>query len=92
MEKDKRKKGTFLIHAKYFKAIKDFTDAKIGRLFRALHEYHESGKVPDFDSDLMMAFEFYRNAIDDDTEKYEAKCIKNQQNAYKRWKENEESK
>ncbi len=84
-----RKKQHFLVHTKYFKAIKDWEDAKIGKLFRALHAYHDNGEMPDFDTDMMMAFEFYRNAVDDDTAKYNEKCEQNRINAYIRWKKDQ---
>ena len=55
-----------------------------GRLFCAIMEYAQYAVVPEFgDPMLDMAWDIVRPLIDQDTERYEAKCERNRRNARK---------
>ena len=57
-----------------------------GRLFCAIMEYAQYAVVPEFgDPMLDMAWDIVRPLIDQDTERYEARCERNRQNIQKRW-------
>ena len=62
-------------------------DTQRGRLFLWIMEYAQYGVVPEIeDAMLGMAWDVVKPAIDLDTERYEAKCERNADNARKRWK------
>jgi hypothetical protein len=60
-------------------------DASLGRLFRALFDYHFEGKEPT-DPELQMPFAFFKNQFEVDAEKYRKRCELNKKNILKRWK------
>ena len=65
------------------------SDEQNGQIFRAAIQYARDGVVPEFsDPALLIAWDFLRPALDEDAEKYLAKCERNKQNAVKRWHPN----
>ena len=58
-----------------------------GDLFLWIMEYGRYGVVPEIEDPMLgMAWDMVKPAIDHDTERYEAKCERNADNARKRWK------
>lgn len=58
--------------------ISVLTDADKGRLFVAILEYGQSGKVPAFDGMLALAWGFVKPKIDKDSEEYNKTILKRQ--------------
>lgn len=55
-----------------------------GRLFEAVLDYAEFGCEPSVDGMLGIAWDFVQPLIDQDEEKYQEKCLKNQYSIYVR--------
>ena len=64
------KKESFLLYNNFYEPIKHLDDKKLGQLFRAIYEYQVNGEIIDLDSDVKMAFDFFKNQLDVDSEKY----------------------
>ncbi len=89
MKDQTTKKNSFILYHSYQKHLEDLSDAEVGQLTRAIFHYSETGEVPKLKPLLKMAFNFIREDIDINKEKYEEKCRKNKENIKKRWnKEN----
>lgn len=58
--------------------LKVLSDADKGRLFWAMLEYGQTGKEPDFDGLLALAWEFVKPKIDKDSEEYNRTVLKRQ--------------
>jgi len=72
-------KESFLIYKSFYKPISKLSDEQLGRLFRAIFEYNINGSVC-VESDIEMAFEFFRNQFNIDEDKYRTKIEKNREN------------
>ena len=79
------KKKSFILYADYIKHIGKLTDEEAGRLFKAIFEYVNEGRLPDLDGMAAMAFSFISNQLDSDLRKYEETCKKRSENIKKRW-------
>lgn len=73
-------KESFLIYKSFYEPIKALSDEQIGRLFRSLFDYQISN-TDCRDSDILMAFLFFKNQFVLDERKYVEKCEKNRANA-----------
>lgn len=73
-------KESFLIYKPFYEPIKYLSDEQLGRLFRALFDYQINGKDCD-ESDILMAYLFFKNRFVLDERKYVEKCEKNRANA-----------
>lgn len=69
----------------YRRRTKNLTDQEVGRLFRALLEYSETGEAPELTGRESIAFDFIADDIDRARERYDDSCRKNAENAKKRW-------
>lgn len=80
-------KNSFILYHDYEEHFNLLTNEQKGMLITAVFQYSKTGKKPNFNHDgaLMMSFSFIKAALDRDKEKYEKKCIKNAENAKKRW-------
>ena len=76
---------SFILYADYIKHIGKLTDEEAGRLFKAIFEYVNEGRLPDLDGMAAMAFSFISNQLDSDLQKYEETCKKRSENIKKRW-------
>ncbi len=84
-------KTSFLVHEKYYESIKDYSDEELGKIFRALHEYHNKRQVQTTMSDqAKIAVRFYCTQMDEDIKKYQETCSRNKLNAQNRWKQEKE--
>jgi hypothetical protein len=67
----------------YREKCKKLSDQELGRLFRALMEYSESGTVPELTGRESIAFDFIADEIDRDKSAYSETCRKNRENGAK---------
>lgn len=70
----------FICHDDYLSKTAKLTDEEVGRLFRALMEYHMTGEEKTLEGRESIAFDFIREDIDRTEESYKAKCEKNRNN------------
>ncbi len=83
----KKQKPSFVMHSTMWPAIKDLPDEDIGKLFRAIMEYHVDGVMPEnIKPDLLMAFSFFKARFDVDYDKWIERCRTNKEIADKRAK------
>lgn len=73
----------FFCQDEYLAKLSKFTDEEVGKLFRALMEYHISGAVADLDIRGETAFDFIREDIDRAEEAYSKKCKQASENRRK---------
>ena len=81
-------KGSVILYIQQYESIKDLSLEDKGLLLDAIFHYAKTGKELDQLSPVTkIAFSFIRNAMDNDSEKYQKRCEKNQENIRKRWNE-----
>jgi len=78
------KKEAFLIYKTFYDPIKDMTNEQLGRLFRAIFNFQLNGTAK-VEKDIRMAYKFFENQFKIDKKKYDVICLKNKENALKRW-------
>lgn len=74
----------FCCYHSYKKKCEKLSDQELGRLFRALLEYSESGAVADLAGRESIAFDFIADDINRAKKAYAEKCAKNAANAQQR--------
>ena len=84
-------KDSFVIYTSFYEPIKGLSDKQLGRLFRALFDYQKRNEVQ-VDSDINMAFCFFKNQMDIDREKYQKIIERNKQNGSKGGRRSNEEK
>ena len=78
---------SFIIYIDISKNLELLSDEEAGKVFKAIVEYVDIGKLPQFgDRSLQVFFNTITDQIDRDREKYEKKCGANRENQQKRWK------
>lgn len=75
MTQEPKKKTSFIIYESFYEPIKSLSDEKMGKLFRAIFEYRINGTT-EVSEDIIIAFSFFKNQLDIDTQKYEEVCKK----------------
>lgn len=84
-----KERKSFLFYYDWFNVLKKLNYSQVGRVVMAIEEYEKSGIEPQFrDSTSKIAFTVISNTLIRDAEKYEKKCLKNAENARKRWDNN----
>ncbi|MBE6802885.1 MAG: hypothetical protein E7530_08395 [Ruminococcaceae bacterium] len=84
-----KERKSFLFYYDWFNVLKNPNYSQVGRVVMAIEEYEKSGIEPQFrDSTSKIAFTVISNTLIRDAEKYEKKCLKNAENARKRWDNN----
>ena len=73
-------KESFIIYTSFYEPIKELSDKQLGRIFRALFDYHVTGNRQ-VDDDIRMAFLFFKNQMDIDRKRYIEMCDKRKQAA-----------
>lgn len=73
-------KDSFVIKTEWKKHLKLLSKEQAGDLFNACFEYHESGKPPDGDPIVQVAFSFMQQFFDDNAAKYEERVEANRRN------------
>ncbi len=81
-------KDSFVFRKKWKDAIEGLPDEIRLEIYDSIIEYATSGRLSDLKQMAMIAFNFIKQDIDKDLEKYEAKCKKNRENAKMRWDAN----
>lgn len=74
----------FHCYHSYRKKLAKLSDQEVGRLFRALLEYSETGETQELTGRESVAFDFIADDIDRAKKNYEEICKKNSENAKKR--------
>ena len=64
----------FFCQDEYLAKTAKLTDEEVGRLFRALIDYHANGVIADLDGRESIAFDFIKEDIDKAEEAYAKKC------------------
>lgn len=70
----------FVFQDEYLERLAKLSDQEVGRLVRALAEYHATGKEQELAGREGVAFDFIRVDIDRIDQKYEARCETNRNN------------
>lgn len=76
-------KGSFILYTKYAKQIQMLNMEQRGTLFTAILNHEREEELPEMDAMTEMAFMFIKVDLDENTEKYDDKCKKNQVNGQK---------
>lgn len=76
----------FHCYHSYRKKLAKLSDQEVGRLFRALLEYSETGETKELTGRESVAFDFIADDIDRAKKNYDEICKKNSENAKKRIK------
>ena len=84
-----KKKDSFLLYEEYYEPIKMLSTQDKGLLLTALYEYHMTGNVIELPQMAKVIFQFIKQRMDFNKEKYAERCQQNSENIRKRWnKEN----
>jgi hypothetical protein len=79
-------KDSFILHQEHKALFCELTAEEVKDVLMAIFEYEETGKPPDFNSNMAkLAFIPIKQSLDRNREKYDAKCGKNKDNINKRW-------
>lgn len=70
----------FCCYNSYRKKVAKLSDQEVGRLFRSLMLYNETGETQELTGRESVAFDFIADDIDRAAKNYEAKCEKNRAN------------
>ena len=70
----------FPCYHSYRRKIAKLSDQEVGRLFRSLLEYSETGETQELTGREAVAFDFIADDIDRARQQYEEKCRKNAEN------------
>ena len=73
----------FFCQDEYLAKLVKLTDEEVGRLFRALMDYHKNGVVSDLDGRESIAFDFIKEDIDNAELAYQKKCDQASENRRK---------
>ena len=76
---------SFVMYTNYIRKIKLLTIEQRGILLTAILAYEAGEDIPQLDDMTTMAFEFIKDDLDANRQKYEDTCNKNRENAQKRW-------
>lgn len=76
-------KESFLLYHGYYEPIKNLSFEDKGMLFDAIFQYSMHRNEPSNTSRIFMAFQFFKNQIDQDCKKYEKIVERNQKNGKK---------
>jgi hypothetical protein len=82
-----KERKSFIVYYTTYETLKDFKDAELGKIFRAMCEYDINGVETALPKHLQIAFNFIKAHLDADKKKYKEKCEKNKLSAEKRWEE-----
>ena len=75
----------FCCYHSYRRNVAKLSDQEVGRLFRALLEYSESGEAKELAGRESVAFDFIADDIDRQKQAYQERCEQSKKNASKRW-------
>ena len=78
-------RDSFVIYTNYSRKTQKLTMEQRGYLFTAILAYECGEELPELDDMTATAFEFIKDDLDANRQKYDAVCEKNRENANKRW-------
>jgi hypothetical protein len=76
---------SFILHKDSLSILDQLDDVQAGRLFKAIHQYHQAGEVGKVDQLTKIALNPFLNQFERDKQKYNAIVDRNKQNIAKRW-------
>lgn len=80
-----KKKDSFILYEEYYEPIKMLSTTDKGLLLTALYEYHMTGNVIDLPQMAKVIFQFIKQRMDFNEQKYNERCKQNTENIRKRW-------
>ena len=87
------KKKSFVLYVDRKKELDLLSDEQLGKLFRAIYSYVDTGIEPDFeDLALRILFSVFQSQIDANAEKYAETCRRRSENVKKRWEKQKNTK
>jgi len=78
-----KKKDSFILYEEYYEPIKLLSTTDKGLLLTALYEYHMTGNIIELPSAAKILFQFIRQRMDYNQEKYKEVCERNRENGSK---------
>lgn len=78
-----KSQNSFILYHDMKSSIDLLDDTELGKVIRAIFEYHETGKVPEMDRICTMAFSSIRTTLDRDREKWDIYQEKQSENGRK---------
>ena len=69
-----------LLYFDRLEALRELDDGELGKVFRAVWEYAESGTIPDLPKELQPFWKVLRPGVDSSRLAYQERCVKNRYN------------
>lgn len=80
-----KKKDSFILYNEYYEPIKMLSTTDKGLLLTALYEYQMTGNVIELPQMARVIFQFIKQRMDFNNQKYTERCQQNSENIRKRW-------
>jgi hypothetical protein len=74
---------SFILYSDIYDTLQHLTDEQLGKLMRMIFEYQTSGKTPETNNPLFIAFGFIKSSLDRDGVKYEQRAERSRENGAK---------
>lgn len=87
----KKEQIAFLLQKDQKEIVDELTNEEAGIIFKAIYEYEDTKKVPNLNKTLRIVFKQFKVKLDSYDVAYEQKCLKNKENADKRWGKNKDT-
>ena len=81
-------KDSFILYLDQQEVFEMLSDEQAGKLIKNIFQYERSGKMPQMDKFLNLAFVPIMQILDKNRNKYEERCRKNKENIKIRWNKN----
>lgn len=81
------KKDNFILYNNMYDMLEDLSNEDLGEVIKSIFRYSINDEVPEYEKGSVKAiiFKSIKNSIDINNKKYKERCIKNAENAKKRW-------
>ena len=80
-----KKKPGVMVYFELRKMLKLLPDSEKGKLFEAILDYGETGKVGELTDTLQIVWPLIQNKLDTDSLQYDRKIVKRKYASYTRW-------
>lgn len=87
----RKKQLAFLLQKDQKIIVDELTNEEAGIIFKAIYEYEETKKEPKLQKTLRIVFKQFKVKLDLYDNAYDEKCLKNKENALKRWNKNKDT-
>ena len=74
---------SFILYSDTYDTLQHLNDEQLGKLMRMIFEYQTSGKTPETNNPLFIAFGFIKSSLDRDGVKYEQRAERSRENGAK---------